>query len=847
LGVSLLILPGIARGWTKPWWIVRVRRDEIVLRVRSYLNANLDDEPTVVRIPRREIERLRFVAAERVLPGEQHEADERSSVEWLELTLIDVDTLALQRMLTRERTPARRGRGKFGVYPVQSQGARTLRVMWSGPTLCLRPSTRRVASRLRVLEYPARGRARFQEARLAQREPERARQPGHRARALGRPVRRAAPVARTAADEPDAGETRARTAPQLGLSAPESAASRRRDRYPAPRGASVRAAIFAHPETSDVDASSCWSGAFPFVVRRRRRRAAQDDVLTAQDVARLRNATSAVISPDGKTIAYTLAVPRKPLVDEDGASWSELHVVDVASGASRPFVTGKVNVSALEWLPDGSALAFLAKRGDDKNAALYVIALEGGEARKAASLGDAITAFDIAKDGAARRAGRDGRRERGAQEAEGQGLRRRRSTRRTSARPTVWTTSCSTRPKPSASRSRATSTKRCGAPVDDRIAIKVAPTALVDDSYMRTRIRVIDSQDGHALARDRQPGQARILRVEPGRQDIAMIAAADIHDPTDGRLMTAPASGGAPAELLPGLEANAEALVVAEPGRACVRLQPRCLTSFEKIKTGDKPKVLVATGGPILTSVTLSSDGLHAAFVASAPTHASEVFTMSHGDAGPRKLTDSNAWLANERLAPQEIVQFKARDGSRSRACSCGSARREEGPALSARAVRPRRARGAPSERLAHQLRRSGADARRARLRGDAHQLPRLDRARLAFAKLEPGRSGRQGVRRLDRRGRSPRVDRLGRQGQGRGHGRLLRRLRDRWLSTRYSDRIAAGVMFVGISDKVSKVGTTDIPDEEYYVHALHRPWEDWQKMLERSPVYYGGQCKTPL
>ena len=36
------------------------------------------------------------------------------------------------------------------------------------------------------------------------------------------------------------------------------------------------------------------------------------------------------------------------------------------------------------------------------------------------------------------------------------------------------------------------------------------------------------------------------------------------------------------------------------------------------------------------------------------------------------------------------------------------------------------------------------------------------------------------------------------------------------WCSTRYSDRFAAGVMFVGISDKISKTGTTDIPDEEY-------------------------------
>jgi dipeptidyl aminopeptidase/acylaminoacyl peptidase len=67
------------------------------------------------------------------------------------------------------------------------------------------------------------------------------------------------------------------------------------------------------------------------------------------------------------------------------------------------------------------------------------------------------------------------------------------------------------------------------------------------------------------------------------------------------------------------------------------------------------------------------------------------------------------------------------------------------------------------------------------------------------------------------------------------------------WLSTRYSERIAAGVMFVGISDKLSKVGTTDIPDEEFYVHARKRVWDDWQHMLERSPIYHAGNCKTPL
>jgi len=67
------------------------------------------------------------------------------------------------------------------------------------------------------------------------------------------------------------------------------------------------------------------------------------------------------------------------------------------------------------------------------------------------------------------------------------------------------------------------------------------------------------------------------------------------------------------------------------------------------------------------------------------------------------------------------------------------------------------------------------------------------------------------------------------------------------WCSTYYTERFAAGVMFVGISNNLSKVGTTDIPDELFLVHALKRPWEDWQWFLERSPVFHADGAKTPL
>jgi len=65
------------------------------------------------------------------------------------------------------------------------------------------------------------------------------------------------------------------------------------------------------------------------------------------------------------------------------------------------------------------------------------------------------------------------------------------------------------------------------------------------------------------------------------------------------------------------------------------------------------------------------------------------------------------------------------------------------------------------------------------------------------------------------------------------------------WFATYYTDYVRAVCMFVGISNLISKRGTTDIPYEELYVHS-GRPLEEmWQENLERSPVYWAHQSKT--
>ena len=119
---------------------------------------------------------------------------------------------------------------------------------------------------------------------------------------------------------------------------------------------------------------------------------------TPHHVAKIRAVTSAAISPDGSKVAYVLSVPRKPNVDEDGPSWAELHVVG-PDGKSRPFVTGEVNVAEPTWTRDGNSILFLAKRGKDEHRSLYKIEAEGGEARRVVTFGSDITGFAVKADG----------------------------------------------------------------------------------------------------------------------------------------------------------------------------------------------------------------------------------------------------------------------------------------------------------------------------------------------------------------------------------------------------------------------------------------------------------------
>lgn len=65
------------------------------------------------------------------------------------------------------------------------------------------------------------------------------------------------------------------------------------------------------------------------------------------------------------------------------------------------------------------------------------------------------------------------------------------------------------------------------------------------------------------------------------------------------------------------------------------------------------------------------------------------------------------------------------------------------------------------------------------------------------------------------------------------------------WFATYYTEKVKAVCMFVGISNVISKRGTTDIPYEEMLVHSGKPLEEQWEMNLQRSPVYWAHQSKT--
>lgn len=114
--------------------------------------------------------------------------------------------------------------------------------------------------------------------------------------------------------------------------------------------------------------------------------------MTFDDLIKLHRISEATISKDGKWIAYAVATPDM----EANRNVSNVWIVSTAGGEPIQVSQGGHD-SAPAWSPDGKTVAFISAR--DGASQVYLLSMEGGEAKKLTTLSTGADLFHWSPDG----------------------------------------------------------------------------------------------------------------------------------------------------------------------------------------------------------------------------------------------------------------------------------------------------------------------------------------------------------------------------------------------------------------------------------------------------------------
>ncbi len=560
---------------------------------------------------------------------------------------------------------------------------------------------------------------------------------------------------------------------------------------------------------------------------------------TPIDVPNIKLVVSASISSDGQHIAYTLLEPADPLKENKPPAF-QLHLYDISSGISYPFFT-QSSVGDVAFRPGKPSITFLTKRADDENRSLYEISLRGGEANRIYSFDRAINSYEWSSNGE-----------------------------------TLAFISTEKKPEKESSPpysaeiyeenltyTRAYIVEIGGqvrelsldgsvhgihwSPDGTKLAISLTPTPLVDDSYMQKRISIVDASSLAKTGEIEHAAKLGPFKWSPDSKRLAFIAGAHINDPTPGRLWVVDAQGGTPKRVSPDYAGKFEQIQWQDAKTIHYLGSKGAESEFGTVQI-DKSDLKVLVLGMASNVLAFSAaDNGNIAMLSESADHPTELFLLSEKTKTPARLTDSNPWLKERLMGKQEVIRYKARDGQEVEGILIRPVEEQPGRKYPLITV----VHGGPESHFDNgwltwyaALGQMGAGA------GYSVFYPNYRGSTgrgLEFTMSSQGDpAGKEfddiidGIDYLIENGLVDK-DKVGVTGGSYGG------YATGWMSTRYTERFAAGVMFVGISNTISIWGTSDIPEELYLVHSRKRIWDDYEFALKRSPIYYAGQARTPL
>jgi dipeptidyl aminopeptidase/acylaminoacyl peptidase len=122
----------------------------------------------------------------------------------------------------------------------------------------------------------------------------------------------------------------------------------------------------------------------------------QKRAMAFMDVMEMRSVGSGSISPDGKLVLYTVSIPQWKV----GRNFTDVFTAptDGSAPLRQMTFTKEKSESSPQWARDSRTFGFLSDR-DGTTQQLYLMRIDGGEARKVTDAKDGVNAFAFSRDG----------------------------------------------------------------------------------------------------------------------------------------------------------------------------------------------------------------------------------------------------------------------------------------------------------------------------------------------------------------------------------------------------------------------------------------------------------------
>ena len=572
------------------------------------------------------------------------------------------------------------------------------------------------------------------------------------------------------------------------------------------------------------------------------------NIVTADDVLNMQYARTEHFSPDGDKLIYGVYTPRGPN-EKPGPSHLNFYIHGFKNGEKQQLLHDTIRAGSPRFSPDGKTIAFLYKKGKEKMQ-IWTIPVNGGEMKPLTHAESDIKNFKWHPqgEGIVYMAGTPKTEKEEELEERGYGfIYYEENLKNTNLYHVHFDRNFNEE-----STEQLTQDKNVWDFVFDNEGDRVAYTAseknLIDQKYMFRKIYVMDIVSGNSEVVVEGRGKLGNYAFSPDGEKLAYTSAYNIHDHAVSQALVLTLDDKQVTNLTPeGYIGHMSWVEWKDEDNVIILAEEKVYPKLIQVtlSDGERTTVLDSENTGIIFGPPIFTDGFEKiAYVGSGPYQPYQVF-VSENSAEPEQITKINERFEGKKYGEQEVFQYAARDGEIIEGIlmkPVGYDPEKEYPLIMY-------VHGGPESHYSNGwLSRYSTPGQV--MAGKGYLVTYVNyRASTGYG-VDFGMEGfgdpagtefddvADGIQHMISE-YGANKDRVGVAGGSYGG------YASAWFATYYTDYVKAVCMFVGVSNLLSKKGTTDIPYEDFLVHSGKPLEEQWLLNLQRSPVYWAHQSNT--